>query len=461
MGPGLGISCLRRLDRWSKLSGSENRRNSSRATTSPGRLRLTRCEYSLIIARYRRIEKGGIAVPLLESMKLFSVDDHLIEPPHLWQTYLPEKYRENGPRVVESKASAVSVSSVGGSAANLFSARGVEKGDQVWVYEGRIYPNIGLNAVVGKPKEEWTGDPLRFDDMRPGCWDPVERIKDMDIDGVWGSVCFPNFARFAGTLFLTDAEDRDLALACVSAYNDYVTEEWAGTAPDRLVAICILPVWDIDACVSEIQRVAAKGAHGVTMPENPVPLGLPSYHQPYWEPVFAAAQDNDLTLCMHFGTSGSLPQPHEDGPPLMWLALLGVNSMTCAVDLVLSPVFTKFPRLRVALSEGGIGWIPYILERCDHMWENHKHYQDINKEVPPSEIFRRHIFGCFIEDAAGLELRHAIGIDQIMWECDYPHSDTTWPNSWATVAEMCKSIPDDEVHRIVELNARRVFRMKG
>jgi predicted TIM-barrel fold metal-dependent hydrolase len=398
-------------------------------------------------------------MPLQEDMKLISVDDHLIEPPHLWQTWLPEKYREDGPKVVESEGSADSIMATGKSAAEAFSARGVEKGDEVWVYEGRIYPNIGLNAVVGKPKEEWSGDPLRFDDMRRGCWDPVERIKDMDIDGVWGSTCFPNFPRFAGTLFLTDSVDKELAHACIKAYNDFVLEEWCAVAPDRLVGLCILPLWDPEAMAAEIVRVAAKGARGVTLPENPVPLGLPSFHRDYWTPVFAAAQDNDLVLCMHFGTSGKLPIPHDDGPPLMWLALLGVGSMSCAVDLVLSPIFCQFTELRVALSEGGIGWIPYTLERVDHMWSNHKHYQDINQDIAPSELFRRHIFGCFIEDKAGLDLRNTIGIEQIMWECDYPHSDTTWPNSRTMVSEMMKDVPDDEVRKIVELNARRVFRL--
>jgi predicted TIM-barrel fold metal-dependent hydrolase len=122
-------------------------------------------------------------------------------------------------------------------------------------------------------------------------------------------------------------------------------------------------------------------------------------------------------------------------------------------------VFNKHPRLRVALSEGGIGWMPYILERTDHMWSNHKHYQDIDQDTAPSELFRRHMFGCFIEDEAGVALRHSIGVDQIMWECDYPHSDTTWPNSRAVVAEQLKGVPDEEVHRMVELNARRVFRL--
>jgi predicted TIM-barrel fold metal-dependent hydrolase len=211
--------------------------------------------------------------------------------------------------------------------------------------------------------------------------------------------------------------------------------------------------------VDEIARVAAKGARAISMPENPVPLGLPSFHRPHWEPVFAAAQDADVVLAMHFGTSGALPSPHDDGPPLMWLALLGVNAMQCAVDLLLSPVFNKHPRLRVALSEGGIGWMPYILERTDHMWSNHKHYQDIDQDTAPSELFRRHMFGCFIEDEAGVALRHSIGVDQIMWECDYPHSDTTWPNSRAVVAEQLKGVPDEEVHRMVELNARRVFRL--
>jgi predicted TIM-barrel fold metal-dependent hydrolase len=139
------------------------------------------------------------------------------------------------------------------------------------------------------------------------------------------------------------------------------------------------------------------------------------------------------------------------------IALMGCNSMFALVDLLFSPVFKKFPSLKIALSEGSIGWMPYMLERVMDTWERHRFYTGIDLEHNPRELFRDHIYGCFISDEAGLKLRHDIGIGQIMWECDYPHSDSRWPNARKLLADSLREVPDDEAHRIVELNARELF----
>jgi len=139
------------------------------------------------------------------------------------------------------------------------------------------------------------------------------------------------------------------------------------------------------------------------------------------------------------------------------IALFGTNSMFTTVELLMSRVFTKFPGLKVALSEGGIGWMPYILERVDYTWERHRWYQDVDKTTRPSELFADHIYGCFISDSAGLGDRRLIGVDNIMWEGDYPHSDSQWPNSRKVLSEVLASVPDDEAARIAEGNARRLF----
>jgi predicted TIM-barrel fold metal-dependent hydrolase len=131
--------------------------------------------------------------------------------------------------------------------------------------------------------------------------------------------------------------------------------------------------------------------------------------------------------------------------------------MFAAADLMFSPVFHRFPRLKVSLAEGGIGWVPYLLERADYVWDRHRWYQNVDQSVPPSELFRRHIWGCFIDDVHGLNSRHAIGVDRITWECDYPHSDSNWPNSRKRAIEVFAEIPDDEVHRMVEWNSRELF----
>jgi predicted TIM-barrel fold metal-dependent hydrolase len=151
--------------------------------------------------------------------------------------------------------------------------------------------------------------------------------------------------------------------------------------------------------------------------------------------------------------------PHSpDAPFAVIVALMGCNSMFAMVDLIFSPVFKKFPDLKVALSEGGIGWMPYMLERLTDTWTRHRFYTGIDLEAKPRDLFDKHIYGCFIADEAGLKQRHEIGVDHIMWECDYPHSDSRWPNARKELTESLRDIPDDEAHRIVELNARELFK---
>jgi predicted TIM-barrel fold metal-dependent hydrolase len=279
----------------------------------------------------------------------------------------------------------------------------------------------------------------------------------MDLDGVWAQVCFPSFARFAGTRFL-ECQDRQLALLCVQAYNDFMIDEWCGHDPARQIPLALLPLWDIDASVAELERSAAKGARAVSFPENPAPLGLPTWHSRAWDPVLAAAEAAGLPLCMHFGTSGQTTATSPDCPDSVRYTLLACNSMGLAADLLLSGVFARFPGLRVALSEGGIGWIPYFLERVDWTWEGHRKMEPrIDFGVRPSEMFAGHLFGCFIVDEAGLEQRHRIGVSQVMWESDYPHPDSAWPHSRQRLADGVVDIPDDEVRLMVETNARRLF----
>src|ERR1700730_2061884 len=219
-------------------------------------------------------------MPLQDYMKILSVDDHLIEHPRVWQDRLPERFKENGPKSIEDA-----------------------RGHHVWLYEGRIYPNIGLNAVAGKSPEQFGMEPLRYDDMIPGCYDPNERLKDMDLDGVHGALCFPSFPGFAGGVFQR-AEDKQLAAVCVEAWNDFHIDEWCATAPDRFIPLCILPTWDPLLAAKEVERVAEKGAKAITFPENPIPLGLPSFHTDHWDRVFDACEAADLPLCLHFGSSG-------------------------------------------------------------------------------------------------------------------------------------------------------------
>jgi predicted TIM-barrel fold metal-dependent hydrolase len=378
-------------------------------------------------------------MPLQPDMHLISVDDHLIEHPRVWADRLPSKHTHAAPHIVEVER---------------------PKGgppSQVWEYQGRRYPQIGLNAVAGKDPSEWNIDPARFDEMLPGCYDPKQRLADMDLDGVEAALCFPSFPRFAGTVFL-EGDDREVALECVRAYNDFMIDEWCATDPHRYIPLSILPLWDVDACVAEIHRAADKGTRTISFPENTYPLGLPSLHDEHWDPVWRAAAERQLPLSLHFGTSGQSPRPSPDGPLAVSITLFGCNSMYAVADLLFSPVFHKHPKLKVALSEGGIGWVPYLLERADYVWDRHRHYQNVNQDIPPSELFRRNVYACFIEDKHGLAVRHSVGVANMLWECDYPHSDSNWPNSREVAEDVFADIPDDEVGQIVETNARELFR---
>jgi predicted TIM-barrel fold metal-dependent hydrolase len=364
--------------------------------------------------------------------QIVSVDDHVIESPSVWQDRLPAAHKEMGPRIERD-----------------------DQGRDVWMFENRPYYNIGLNAVAGKPREEWGTDPVGYDSMRRGCWDIKERLKDMDEDGVWAQLNFPTFPGFAGSTFF-NATDKTLATACVSAWNDWMIDEWCAGAPGRQIPQSMVPYWDIDATVAEAERMVARGTKAITFCEAPHNVGLPSIHTDHWDPFLAVISEAEVTLSLHFG-SGGAPSIAPGGPFTAAIALYGLNSLQAMVELVNSRLFEKFPKLKVALSEGGIGWMPYMLERTDYTWDRHRLYTGMADARRPSEIFRQHIFGCFISDDAGLANIDLIGEDNIMFEGDYPHSDSNWPNARKRLEESLAHVPDDVARKVAETNARRVF----
>jgi predicted TIM-barrel fold metal-dependent hydrolase len=370
--------------------------------------------------------------------KLFSADDHIIEPPNVWQDRVPARMKQRAPRVIE------------------------DGGREFWVYEDTRAATMGLNAVVGKSRDQYNPDPIRFADMRPGCYDPAERARDMAADGISGSVLFPTLPRFAGTLFPT-FKDLDLADACVRAYNDFVIDEWcSGGPPGMFVPTIISQLWDPERAATEVRRAAEKGARALSFPENPVPLGMPSYWTDHWNPVWQACQDHDVVLCLHIGTSGETPHPSPEAPEVLTFSMLQVGSIMSSLNLMMSPVCRNYPDLKFVFSEGGIGWLPNALERADRMWLRHKVYSGLD-DLLPSEVFRRNMYLCMIEEPVCLKYRYDIGVDRIMWECDYPHTDTPWPDSQQTVEEILSAaeVPDDEADLICCGNAERVFGWKA
>jgi predicted TIM-barrel fold metal-dependent hydrolase len=371
-------------------------------------------------------------MPLPDAVQVVSVDDHVIEHPNVWQDRLPEKYKEAGPRIERDA-----------------------EGRDVWMYEGRPHYNIGLNAVAGKPREEYGTDPTGYDNMRKGCYEPKARLADMDVDGIHAQLCFPTFPGFAGSTFFA-ATDKELAAACVTAFNDWMIDEWCAAMPGRQIPLALLPFWDIDATAAEAARVAEKGARGFSFTEAPHAFGLPSFHTKHWDPFLAIAEEAGMPLSLHFG-SGGAPSVAPEAPFTAAIALFGLNSQMCTIDLVNSRIFERFPKLKVALSEGGISWMPYILERADYTWERHRFYTGMSDASRPSDIFHTNIFGCFIYDDAGLANIDRIGEDNIMFEGDYPHSDSNWPHSREMLAKSLANVPDDVARKIAEDTDRRVY----
>jgi predicted TIM-barrel fold metal-dependent hydrolase len=367
-------------------------------------------------------------------LRLFSADDHIIEHARVWSDRVPGAHKERAPHVVEAD------------------------GREYWVYEDERATTMGLNAVVGRPKEQLNPDPIRFADMLPGCYDPKARAADMLADGIHASVLFPTLPRFAGTLFLA-FQDKALAESCVRAYNDFVIDEWCPAGPPGMfVPTIITALWDPELGAAEIRRCAERGARALSFPENTVPLGLPSYWSDHWNPIWQACQDTDIPLCLHIGTSGQVAQPSPDAPDALAYSVLQVGSIMSSVNLMMSPVCRKYPDLKFVFSEGGIGWLPNAIERADRMWLRHRYYNDFDDTLP-SEIFRRNMYLCMIEEPVCLRYRDDIGVDRIMWECDYPHTDTTWPDSQATTQEVFKGagVSDEEIDAISHGNAERVF----
>ena len=374
----------------------------------------------------------------LEDMILVSVDDHVVEPPEMFDGRLPGRYTDLAPRVVGDK-----------------------KGMFNWVFGSKAAPSLTTVATAGRPPEHRDAEPTSYAEVRPGVYNVHERVKDMSANGVLAAVNFPSFCRFAGQLFADEAKhDAGLSLAVVRAYNDWHIEAWAGAYPDRLIPLAITPIWDPNLMADEVRRVAAKGCHAVSFSMNPYALGLPSLHDDHWDPFWAACDELGVVICMHVGSGSYMIQTSPDAPFLVRLTCSGVNLYPTAADLLWSKALLKFPNLTFALSEGELGWVPHFLERADNIYKknvahlsDHPFYGEL-----PSERFNRRFVTCFIEDDHGVNNLSLMNIDNVTWECDYPHPDSFWPTSPEVAYANFRNVHDDGViDKVTHLNAMRIF----
>jgi predicted TIM-barrel fold metal-dependent hydrolase len=386
--------------------------------------------------------------------RLISVDDHVLEPPDLWSSRLPAKLRDAGPHVRREK---------GAIGDPLEGLDGWVAGDQydewadVWYYDDLRQPLVRGFAQCGY-REEHTARPVTYDEVLPGTWQRDARIEVMDENHTDVSMCFPNVSRFCGQIFL-QRRDKDVALLCVRAYNDWMIDEWCGhERPARLFPLTLLPLWDPDLAAAEVRRCAAKGAHAVSFPEMPPGLGLPSIFTPYWDPLFVACEETDTVINMHVGSSSTHVMSAPDAPVDLMLHYLFVNSQLAFTDWLYSGVMQQFPALRIVLSEGQVGWMPFVMQRLDNTWRKTQvnEYPGGRKaKALPSSVVPGRVYGVIFDDLQGLVDRTAIGVEQILVETDFPHADSTYPHSEKVITELVTEagLTPTEIELVTRRNA--------
>jgi len=369
---------------------------------------------------------------------IISADDHLVEPPDVFAGRLPAALADRAPYV-----------------------RTTSKGNEIWVFDGRAHPQVGLNAVVGRDRSGSPMDPVRFDEMRRGCWDPVARVADMDRAGIWASVNFPSaITGFCGSVYSACSEP-ELGLACVRAFNDWFYEEWYGAAPDRFVPMGITYLADPDAAATEIRRNAERGFVAVSLPEQPHRLGYPSLHSGWWDPVIEACAGTDTVICLHVGSSGMTGDLPLDGPLVELAATLFSSlSLSACADWLWSGYPVRYPDLKIAMSEGGIGWVPMLADRLDYIidWSGHGAGAWMSSELTASSVLRRNFWFCTLDDPSIWPIRDRIGVGHIMVETDYPHADSTWPDCQQFLARSLAGLSPAEVAAVTHANAAALFR---
>jgi predicted TIM-barrel fold metal-dependent hydrolase len=371
-----------------------------------------------------------------DDLILISVDDHIAEPADMFDAHVPARYAEHKPRVVIEN-----------------------DGVQQWYYGSIRGRNMGLNAVAGKPPEMFNIDATSYDEMRPGCFNVDERVRDMNAGGQLAGLNFPNWTGFSGQV-LNQGPDRDINLIMIKAYNDWHIDEWCGAYPGRFIPCGILPLFDVEEAAKEIRRLASKGCHAVTFSENPEALSMPSIHTDYWYPLFRAASEHNVVLCTHIGSSSRAPLISADAPPSTAITSSSLMSAYTLLELIWARFWTDFPDLRFSLTEGDIGWIPYFLWRSEHV--NNRHSGWAKPTFPPgmsgpADVFRKHIYVCFISDKVGPQLMEHFNQDMVCWESDYPHSDSSWPFAPEDVIETMGQLSDPVINKITYENAMAAY----
>jgi predicted TIM-barrel fold metal-dependent hydrolase len=386
---------------------------------------------------------------------MISVDDHVMEPKELWQEQLPASLRERGPRTVREK---VKLSFKGG---HYGFERNAEDGQwcDVWLFDDLVTPTGLLHAPAGVPRDEQRNIPAVYEDFRDGTWDQTARLADMDLNHVDAAINYPNiFPRFAGQGFL-ERSDKELALACLRIYNDWMIDDWcAGAGKGRLIPLTLVPLWDPALAAEEVRRCAAKGSYAIAFSENVAKLGQPSLYTGAWDVLWEACQETDTSVSMHIGSSSSMPTTSDDAPLATSMSMYAQNAQGSLCDWVFSGSLERFPDITIAYAESQVGWMPFQLERMDAVWRDGRGDVD-NVKTLPSEQVKGRVYGCVFDDLHGLINRDAVGTDHILWETDYPHSDGTFPHSRKIAHELftAAGMNAQECRMVLRSNAVKAY----
>jgi predicted TIM-barrel fold metal-dependent hydrolase len=357
---------------------------------------------------------------------IISADSHVIEPPNLWLDYIEPAFRSRAPHVER------------------------EGEFDVFKCEGVTLIPVGALSGAGRPIGKLKAQGTYAADVPPGAWDPRPRVEEIAVDGVQAEVLYPSIA-----LRMFAIPDKDYQLACFRAYNNWLAD-FAKVYPDRFKGIGVIPIDNIEAAVSELLRCKELGLSGVSI--SVIPSEEQQYDRPTFEPLWAAAQDTQMPVSLHILTERKF-KPKTGFDNLVDNVVAPAAIQEALTRMIFSGVFDRFPSLKVVSAENDVGWAAYFSERLDYLFDKRRAFQQfvIPTHTPPSQYIRRGCYFTFMRDRSGILVRHAIGLDNILWSSDYPHQDSTWPNSQKVIEYLCGDIPAGERHQIVAGNAARLY----
>ncbi len=366
--------------------------------------------------------------------RIISADDHVQEPADLWQSRLPARLRERAPKLVT-----------------------LPDGGQGWQVADHPPRPLGILVMAGRSPEEFQDSGLTWDDVPPGCYDPQKRLADLDIDGIDASVLYPNVCL---DFFMAQVPlDADVAGPCYRVYNDHLAE-FCSANPQRLIGIGLLPLDTVEGAIAELERIAGmSGLRGALLPI--VPPGDEDWNDPKFEPLWAAASEVGLPLSIHAGRPRGMRPRHEimrmNAGAAIYMHIGPFSTAETIAHIMWTGVFERYPNLRIVSVEGGIGWLPFFKERAQRVFQKHRAWIGAKMETGPEEWFGRNIFATFEQDEAGIHARDLIGVDTLIWASDYPHSETSWPNSMESIQKTFQHVPEDQVRKIVHDNAAKLY----